>query len=153
MKGRARYNFVIALPAATSGPYVSREQSAKRAATGDDMSKKILIGVFVGLLGLVAFNWFTTGEVVLIPTSPLSAEGRNLARLEGDFATAAHNFYQAGHSAGMTGMDTTADAQAALQELDRIEREAQELKRGNPSPATSRRIDDLLENIRKVRSN
>jgi hypothetical protein len=117
------------------------------------MSKKVLIGVFLGLLGLIAFNWFTTGEAVLIPASPLSAEGRHLAQLEGEFVTAAHEYYQAGHAAGMTGMDTTADAQAALQELDRIEREVQDMKRANPTPANSRRMDQLLENIQKVRKN
>jgi hypothetical protein len=123
------------------------------AETGDDMSKKVLIAVFFGLLGLIAFNWFTTGEVTLIPAGPLSAQGRQLARLEGEFATATHDYYQAGHAAGMTGTDTTSEAQAALLELERIERDARALKAGNPSPADSLRIDQLLENIQKVRKN
>ena len=117
------------------------------------MSKKVLIAVFFGLLGLIAFNWFTTGEVTLIPAGPLSAQGRQLARLEGEFATATHDYYQAGHAAGMTGTDTTSEAQAALLELERIERDARALKAGNPSPADSLRIDQLLENIQKVRKN
>jgi hypothetical protein len=115
------------------------------------MSKKIMIGVFVALLGVVAFNWFSSGELALIPATPLSAQGRHLAKLEGDFATAAHEYYQAGHAAGMTGMDTTDQAQAALKELDRIEGELHEMQRGNPTPDESRRIDQILENIRKVR--
>jgi len=117
------------------------------------MSKKILIGAFVGLLGLIAFNYFTTGEVALIPTTPLSAEGRDLARLEGEFAAATHDYYQASRAAGMTGLDTTAEAHAAMNELDRIERALQELRRGNPTPAHSHRIDQMLENIRRVRKN
>jgi hypothetical protein len=115
------------------------------------MSKKILIAVFICLLGLMAFNWFTTGELALIPSTPLSAEGRELARLEGEFASATHDYYQASRAAGMTGMDTTAEARAALDELDRIERTLQQLRRGNPTPANSRRIDQMLENIQKVR--
>ncbi len=117
------------------------------------MSKKVLIGVFVALLGLIAFNWFTTGEVALIPATPLSAEGRELSRLEGEFAAATHDYYQASRSAGMTGVDTTAEARAALNELDRIERVLLELRRDNPTPAHSRRIDQMLENIQKVRKN
>jgi len=117
------------------------------------MSKKVLIGVFIGLLGLMAFNWFTTGEVALIPTTPLSAEGRELARLEGEFATVTHDYYQAGRAAGMTGLDTTAEARAALNELDRIEGALQELRRSNPTPEHSRRIDQMLQNLRKVRKN
>ena len=117
------------------------------------MSKKILIAVFICLLGLMAFNWFTTGQVALIPSTPLSAEGRELARLEGEFASATHDYYQAGRAAGMTGTDTTAEARAALNELDRIERILQQLRRGNPTPANSRRIDQMLENIQKVRKN
>jgi len=117
------------------------------------MSKKILTAVFVCLLGLMAFNWFTTGEVALIPTTPLSAEGRELARLEGEFASVTHDYYQAGRAAGMTGMDTTSEARAALNEMDRIEKALQELRRNNPTPANSRRIDQMLENIQKVRKN
>ena len=117
------------------------------------MSKKILIGVFLGLLGLIAFNWFTGGEAALIPTTPLSAQGRELARLEGEFATATHDYYQASRAAGMTGMDTTSEARAALDRLDRIERDLQALRRNNPAPADSRRIDQILENIQKVKKN
>lgn len=115
------------------------------------MSKKVLAGVFLGLLGLIAFNWYTTGEAALIPATPLSAEGRQLARLEGEFVSATHDFYQAGRAAGMTGTDTTAEARAALAHLDRIERDLLELRRQNPTPSDSHRIEQLLENIRKVR--
>ena len=115
------------------------------------MSKKVLAGVFLGLLGLIAFNWFTGGEAALIPTTPLSAEGRQLARLEGEFVTATHDYYQAGRAAGMTGTDTTAEARAALVELDRIEKELQDLRRQNLTPSDSRRVDQILENIRKVK--
>jgi hypothetical protein len=115
------------------------------------MSKKVLIGVFAGLLGLIAFNWITTGEAALIPTAPLSAEGRNLARLEGQFVKATHDYYQASRSAGLTGADTTASARAALDELDRIETELLEMQRNHPTPADSRRIDQILANIQKVK--
>ena len=117
------------------------------------MGKKVLIAVFVGLLGLIAFNWFTTGEATLIPAAPLSAQGRQLAKLESDFATAAHQFYQASHAAGMTGTDTTSEAQAALQELDRIEQAAEALKGENPSADDTRHIEQLLDNIQKIKKN
>jgi hypothetical protein len=119
--------------------------------TGDTMSKKVLIGVFAGLLGLIAFNWITTGEAALIPTTPLSAEGRNLARLEGEFVSATHDYYQASRSAGLTGADTTASARAALEELDRIEAELLEMQKNHPTPADSRRIDQILANLQKVK--
>ncbi len=144
---------MISLPGADPGPYVSRENVSEEDILGDVMSKKILIGVFIGLLGLIAFNWITNGEVALIPTTALSAEGRELARLEGEFATVTHDYYQAGRAAGMTGIDTTAEARAALERLDQIEKELLAMKRNNPSPAYSHRIDQVLENIQKVRKN
>ncbi len=149
--GRNEYKFVIALPGADLRPYVSREDVSEEDILGDVMSKKILVGVFVGLLGLIAFNWLTSGEVALIPTTPLSAEGRQLARLEGEFAAVTHDYYQASRAAGLTGTDTTAEARAALERLDEMEKELLAMKRNNPAPAESRRIDQVLENIRKVR--
>ena len=116
------------------------------------MTKKVLAGIALVLGGVVAFNWFTTGEVALIPSTPLSAETRTLNRLEERFVAATHRYYQAGHAAGVSGMDTTSEAQAALGELTQVENELQDLKGKNPAPADLKKIDEILSNIRRVKS-
>jgi hypothetical protein len=117
------------------------------------MAKKILIGVLVGLVALVAFNYFTTGRMGILPSSQLSAEGRALDRLEERFVAAMHRLNQAGRTAGMSGMDTTADAQAAIDDLNAIERELEAMKAQNPSSQDRRKIDELISNIRRARGN
>lgn len=116
------------------------------------MTKKILIGVVAAVIGLVAFTWFTTGEVALIPTQQLSAEARQLDRLQGQFATATHNFYQAGRAAGVSGMDTTSAAQAAIEDLNRIEEELLRMKANNPPQVEMEKIEKLLSDVRKVKN-
>jgi hypothetical protein len=117
------------------------------------MTKKVLAGIILILGGVVAFNWFTTGELTLIPSSPLSAEGRDLSRLHERFVAAAHQYNQAGHAAGVSGMDTTADAQAAIHELDQVEKELLDLKTKHLSPAEMSQVDEILGNIHKLKGN
>ena len=117
------------------------------------MTKKVLAGIALILGGVIAFNWITTGELVLIPSSPLSAEGRELSRLHERFVAATHQYYQAGHAAGVSGIDTTADAQAAMDEINQIEKDLQDLKSKHLSPAETSQVDEILSNIHKLKGN
>jgi len=116
------------------------------------MAKKLIIGIVLAVLALVAFNFVTNGELTLIPTSPLSAEARALNSLDARFVAATHQLNQAEKAAGATGLDTSADAQAALHELDQIETELKELKGKSIDASQINRIDEILGNIQKIRS-
>jgi hypothetical protein len=116
------------------------------------MAKKVIIGIALAAVALIAFNFVSTGEITLIPTTPLSAEARALNSLDERFVAATHKLNQAEKAAGATGIDTTADAQAAMSELDQIEKELQALKGNAVTPAQASRIDELLGNIQKIRS-
>jgi hypothetical protein len=116
------------------------------------MAKKIILGLVLAVVALVAFNFVSTGEITLIPTTPLSAEARALDRLYERFVAATHQLNQAQQAAGVSGLDTTSDAQAALTELDQIEQELKELKGRTTAPEQLSRIDEILGNIQKIRS-
>ena len=116
------------------------------------MAKKIILGIVLAAVALVAFNFVSTGEITLIPTTPLSAEARAFNRLHERFVAATHQLNQAEKSAGVTGMDTSADAQAALNELDQIEKELKELKGQTIAAEDINKIDEVLANIQKIRS-
>ena len=114
-------------------------------------TKNLVIAVVLGVVALLALNFLTTGELTLVPTTPLAAHAREVDRLEDRFVTAAHEYTQAGRAAGMTGMDTTSQAQAALEDLNRIEAELKSLQAGNPTPEERAKIEEILAKIEKVR--
>jgi hypothetical protein len=116
------------------------------------MAKKIILGIVLAAVALVAFNFVATGEITLIPTTPLSAEARALNRLHERFVAATHQLNQAEKAAGVSGLDTSADAQAALSELDQIEKELNELKGKTIASEDINKIDEILGNIQKIRS-
>ena len=115
------------------------------------MTKKIAAGIALAAVALIAFNYVSTGEITLIPTTPLSAEARQLSQLHDRFVTATHRLNQAGKAAGATGLDTSSDAQAALTELDSIERELKELKGKTIASEEIVKIDQILADIAKIR--
>jgi hypothetical protein len=143
---------VIGLPEVDFRPYVSRENLKQGFQTGDSMAKKIILGVVLAAVALVAFNFVATGEFTLIPTTPLSAEARAFNRLNERFVAATHQLNQAEKAAGVSGIDTSADAQAALRELDQVEKELKELKGQTIAAEDINKIDEILANIQKIRS-
>ena len=90
--------------------------------------KKVFVLVLVVVGAILAYNYTTTGEITLIPAGPLTPE-EELKRLERTFETAATQFNQALRSAGLAGLDTTGDAEAAMEEVLRIERSLKKLMR------------------------
>jgi hypothetical protein len=91
------------------------------------MKKIVLILVFA-VAGLLAFNYVRTGEVTLIPAGSATAEGRQLDDLADRFEAARKQYGQAGRTAGLSGMDTTSDADAALRTVHDVEKALGQLK-------------------------
>ena len=114
------------------------------------MKNLITIAVVV-VVALVAFNYFQTGEFKLLPGSSMSPEEQELNRLKGEFRRAAQAYRQAGRSAGVSGLDTTSDVEAALKTVDGVERDIQQLRKRTDDPEVKSKIDDLLAEIKKYK--
>jgi hypothetical protein len=113
--------------------------------------KNLIAIVVVVVVALVAFNYFQTGEFKLLPGSSMSDEERELNRLKGEFRRAAQAYRQAGRAAGVSGLDTTADIEAALQSVDGVERDVKALRKRTEDPEVKAKIDDLLAEINKYK--
>ncbi len=114
------------------------------------MRNLITIAVVV-VVGLVAFNYFQTGEFKLMPESAASDESRAVNRLRGDFRQAAQEYRQAGRSAGLSGLDSSSDAEAALATIDGVERDLKKMRKQVDDPEVGKEIDALLEEIAKYK--
>jgi len=113
--------------------------------------QKIILLVVVIVLGLLAFNYFTTGELSLMPAGSSGSDGGDLNRLRGDFRAAAREFRQAGRSAGLSGLDTTDTAAAVLEEIGRVEKAVESLAKDSDDPEVKAEADKLLKEMRKFK--
>ena len=113
--------------------------------------RNLITIVVVVVVALVAFNYFQTGEFSLLPGGGMSGEEEELNRLKGEFRRAAQTYRQAGRSAGMSGLDTTSDAIAALQTVDGVERDLNQLRKRTADPEVKSKIDELLAEIKKYK--
>jgi hypothetical protein len=106
--------------------------------------KKLLLLVLVAG-GIVGYSYFLNAP-------PASADERVLADLEYQFDAANQSMMQASRATGVSGMDSTADIEAARMKVGRLERELQELKPRLASDASRQRADRLAEKIRAFRA-
>lgn len=109
--------------------------------------KKILMVVAIVLVGLVGYNYFTTGEFSLMPSFASSAEERELGRLEDELDRARTEFKQAGRMAALSGLDTTADAETARRSVKNTEKDLKQLRKRLESPAVIAKADRLAQAI------
>lgn len=127
-------------------------QRASRPTRGKGALVKNLITIaVVVVVALVAFNFFQTGEFKLLPGSSMSEEEQELNRLKGEFRSAAQTYRQAGRAAGVSGLDTTSDALAALTTVDGVERDLKQLRRRTKDAEVKSKIDELLAEIKKYK--
>jgi hypothetical protein len=113
--------------------------------------KNIIAIAVVVVVALVAFNYFQTGEFSIIPGGGMSEEEQELNRLKGEFRRAAQTYRQAGRSAGVSGLDTTADVEAALQSVDGVERDVKALRKRTKDAEVKAKIDEFLAEITKYK--
>ena len=115
------------------------------------MRNLITIAVVV-VVGLLAFNYLSTGEFKILPGSSMSLEAREVNSLKGDFRRAAQEYRQAGRQAGISGMDTTAAAEIALSTVAGVERDLKLMRKDTSDPEVREAIDDLLRDIKKFKN-
>jgi hypothetical protein len=113
--------------------------------------KNLITIAVVVVVALVAFNYFQTGKFSLVPGGGMSQEEKELNSLRGDFRRAAQAYRQAGRAAGVSGLDTTSDAEAALQSVDGVERDAKALRQRTTDPEVRAKIDDFLAEVKKYK--
>ena len=114
------------------------------------MRNLITIAVVV-VVGLVAFNYFQTGELAILPGGAASDDAQELNRLRGEFGRAAQELRQAGRSASVSGLDTTADVELALNRIEGIERDLQKMRQQVDDAKLRGQIDELLAEIAKYK--
>ena len=116
------------------------------------MKKLLALVVFIGVV-VVGANVLLKGG---LPTlKGLSAEQQQLADLDSDLRSVEKDWHAAERNAGISGLDTTADAAAAIADLDRIESKLKKIERSLDSDVAKeaarklhQRIDDLRSQMR-----
>ena len=84
---------------------------------------KIILVIIIVVAGLVAFNYFTTGEISLVPGSFLSEEVQEVQKLADRFSKARRMVTQAQRSAGVGGIGTIDIVSDDMNEINQIERD------------------------------
>ena len=74
----------------------------------------------------------------------------DLSELQARLDAAERSYQSAARAAGLSGVDTTAEAASSLAEVERIERELKERSR-TASPKTKVRVDTLLARVSTVK--
>lgn len=115
------------------------------------MSKKIGLVVLAIVAALAGYNLVTTGKLTLIPSASQSPEEQHLNALESRMRSAGGDITRASQAAGLSGMDTTGDAERAIHELEKVEAELQAMKAKSQSAAVRDKCDRLLSESRSMR--
>jgi len=113
------------------------------------MKKVLALVVFVGIIA-VAANVMVKGGLPFMQS--LSEEEEELNRLRSELRAAVGEYRQAGRAAGLSGLDTTADAEAAIAAVDRIEKELADLRRELTSGAAkeaAQRLEDAITDFKQ----
>jgi hypothetical protein len=105
--------------------------------------KKLVVVIALAVVGLAGFNYLTTGELTIIPSFSMSDEERAVRDLQDEFAAARKQFAQAHRSAAVGGIDTTGDADAAIQSVKQVKRELESLLEKLSEDRAKRKADDL----------
>jgi hypothetical protein len=108
--------------------------------------KSLLVLALMVVIGLLTFNYLTTGELKLLPSSGGDTE-QELNRLQGEFRNAAREYRQAQKSVAVSGVDATDAASSALAEVDRVEDEVRQFAKKASTPELKAAADKLLKEI------
>ena len=110
--------------------------------------KKLAVLIVIVVAGLVIFNYATTGTLRLLPASiSMSDEERAVADLEERFEAARKQYSQAARSAGLTGIDTTGDADGALRSVEQIASDLKKLQQELSSGPAKEKAQTLAASI------
>jgi len=106
--------------------------------------RRVLIVLILAAVGFVVWTNFVSPRTA-------SAADSQLADLENRLEAAKARVTRSGRAAGISGVDTTADAGAVPAEVDRIERSLRDLAKSLDSEAARQRSDRLQKKIDEFR--
>ncbi len=109
--------------------------------------KKVFVIIVVAVVALVALKLAQNR----IGSGDLSPEERLVQSLDERIDAANRQIAQASRAAGVSGIDTTSDAESALRELERVESDIQSLKRKSTSAEVQRECDRLMSKVEATR--
>ena len=90
--------------------------------------KKLILIVAVLAVAWIGINFLRTGKFTLSPPTQ-SEEERHLADLEEELARVKSQIAQAGRTASMSGVDTTADVESLIKRQEALEKEIAEARK------------------------
>jgi hypothetical protein len=114
--------------------------------------QKIIILIIIAAAGLVAYNYFTTGEMTLIPSSTLSEEEQEVKSLADSFREAQGQVRQAERTAAVSGVGNLGAVEDAINEIDRIESDIVILKSSLTSASAmeaAERLEGEIEEFKR----
>jgi hypothetical protein len=91
------------------------------------VKKSLVVLVIAAVLGMLAYNYVTSGRLSLLPVQATEAD-RQLADLERQLEGARQRQAQAQRMAGVAGIDASRDFAQASEEVQRLERAIAALK-------------------------
>jgi hypothetical protein len=113
------------------------------------MVKKLMITIVLVVAALAGYNYMTTGS--LMPSSSASPEDTQFESLEARVQSAGATITRAGQTAGLSGMDTTGDVERAMNQLEQVEKEIQDLQRKASSDEMKQKCERLINQSRSMR--
>jgi len=124
------------------------DHELSRQETKEEVSMRALIFIIViAVVGLVAYNFLTTGELTLKPGGSLSSDEQAVKELRDEFLEGQEQYRQAGRAVAVSGVDATADVEDFLADLDSLYAEAKRLKPKLTSQPAKRDLDRLIREI------
>ncbi len=111
--------------------------------------RRLVVLVIIVVVGLLVYNYVTTGKLSLRPPMRSGAESE-LADLEKQFVAAKAEFEEAGRAAGLTGVDMTSQAAAAHAKIERIQRSLYDFKQKAKAELVEQ-ADKLQERIEEFK--
>ena len=114
--------------------------------------KKLLLVAFLAVGAWVGYQYTQTGSLPFGSSAPASAEERELAALFDQFESARAEFKQGLRSSGLTGMDNTAQVDAAVQQVKRVQKSLSRLKTKLKSPEAKKKAAGLEKAIKQFQS-
>lgn len=90
--------------------------------------KKLILLIVLALGVWLAVNYMRTGQLALFPAAVSAAE-RQARDLEKELDDVNAQIAQAARTAGVTGLDTTADVSALLAKKERLEKQIAEVRK------------------------
>jgi hypothetical protein len=112
---------------------------------------KIIMLIIIAAAGLVAYNYFTTGEMSLIPSSTLSDEEQEVKSLADSFHKARRLVKQAERGAAVGGIGSLDIVDDEINEIYQIESDLVTLKISLESASAIEAAEQLEREIEKFK--